>query len=224
MSTAPARVRTARRRRPASGLTAGGGTAPHGARGGGLDLCRPARRRRRAAVGGERGRLLHEIDGAGVERRQHLLAGLVATLMMTIGTGRRAICCAHERHAVHLRHVQVAGDDVGLQLLRQLERLLRRRARCPRPRRTGCAPASASHLADVGRVVDHEHADDRWSTRPAPASGRSWLHVHVRSSDVLAARSPRRVRAATPPRRRRGSRATASHRARRAVPRGRSPA
>ena len=109
-------------------------------------------------VGGERRRLLHEVDRAGVERRQHLFASLAGDADDDDRHRLPRHLRADEGDAVHLRHVQVAGDDIGPQLGHQLEGL-------------GAVARGAHHLderralqhllddlADVGRVVNDEDA------------------------------------------------------------------
>ena len=95
-------------------------------------------------VGRERGRLLHEVDRA---RRRARRAPARPTRCATLTIDDRHRTARHlradETDAVELRHDQVAGDDVGLELLR----------RAPAPRavargaddldEAGCATASA---------------------------------------------------------------------------------
>jgi hypothetical protein len=74
-------------------------------------------------IGRQGGRLLDEVDGAGVEGGQHLFPGTAGDADHQDRHRPNRHLPADEGDPVHLRHVEVAGDDVWLELGHQLERL-----------------------------------------------------------------------------------------------------
>ena len=95
-------------------------------------------------LGRERRRLLHEVDRAGVERRQDLLPGFRRDADDDDRDRLPRHLLAHEGDAVHHRHVEIAGHDVGLQLGDQLERLVAVARRADDLDERDCARASAT--------------------------------------------------------------------------------
>jgi hypothetical protein len=136
------------------------------------------------ALGRQRRRLLHEINRARIERRQHLRPGLGRDADDHDRHRPPRHLRAHERQAVQDRHVEVAGNHIGLELFHELERL---RAVARRPHHVD-ERAAGEHLrhdlADVGRIVDHQYADDVRHGRPLLIWASSF-NAYERAADLL---------------------------------------
>ena len=155
MSTTP-RAWTATRRRSARSAPPAGGRSR--ARGRRLHLADQLVAHLEQPVGGERGRLLHEVDRTGVERAQHQLARFARDADDDDRHRLARHLLADEPDAVEIRHDQVAGDDVGLQLDDLLERLLAVARRADDFDERAARQHLRDDLPDVGRIVDDEDA------------------------------------------------------------------
>ena len=94
----------------------------------------------------------------GVEPAQHPLARLAGDAHDHNGHRPPRHLPLDEVHAVGPRHDQIAGHDVGLQPLDQLERLFAVARGADDLERRAAREHLLDDLADVGGVVDDEHA------------------------------------------------------------------
>ena len=91
-----------------------------------------------------------------------------AMLMRTMAIGRPGHLRAHEGQAVHHGHVQIAGHDVGPQLLDALERVGAVAGRADDLDERTSRQHLGDDLADVGRVVDDQDANNVRQSSASP--------------------------------------------------------
>jgi len=109
-------------------------------------------------IRGERGRLLHDIDGSGIERAEDELTRFARHAYDDDRNRFSGHLLANEPHTVQVRHDEVARDHIGLELDDAFKSLTAV-ARGTNDFEKGTARQQLrDDLPDVGRIVDDENA------------------------------------------------------------------
>ena len=137
-----------------------GRSSAHGRDRSRLDLLDELLAHLQQAVARQRRRFLKKINRARFERSKHLIARRTGDADDDDGDRTAEHLRPHKRHSIHLGHIQIARDDIGVSFQCQLERLATV-SRCAHDLDKWTARQHLGHdLAHIGRVVDHQHPDE----------------------------------------------------------------